>query len=941
MMHLSVSNYMEALLDGLFRALIEPRPPFFRRYIIVPNGQVQGYLKRSLALKSSNFSSMGVSIDILERALPALLGLDSIPTHYDFALALYEAGIPPEEIEGFTSLFLSFLFEDETSSGGVFEKKAKALFDKILEKHPEWQLPQERHTSTAKEETKFELYIFGFSFLPSSFHKLFLELAATHGVFYFLLSPSMMFWSDLLPEHRAHKEEMKLLKQVESFEQKEKLHELFKDSPSLLANCMRQQAHFFSFLEETIPQGEEGYVIADGVACLPPFSLVIRQEEMSFCKKGADLLHLVQADLLLLFSSHSPRLPIRDDDGSIQIHSMPTRLAEIKHLYDTLSALSYERPLLVGSIRVIAPDIAAYIPYIDQVFGSKESLFSYQILKKGEWKREPYIEALYALLEVLAFPQDVRKLHFLFSRLAFYKKLGLESDDIELLSSFLSHTNFQKGEFEEEFFKNWTNGSQDVQDGARLGYIVMALLAIQEEKNKLKENKTCDEWLLWLDEIGEKYLQFEKGKERIFAIIEKMRKQALFSSLSITLGQFLPLFSFALEEFQREESLYREVVFSSYDGLYTPSEVVCLIGMEQGVHLESRSIIEALLSSRSLLYISFQGISYEDHQELPPATCVEELIRFIEKGYTLTRLLQRHQLSEYYHEEKVESRSFSIISTCPKESEIVHIDELKRAFYSPLRLYFEELGIRMSEPSSLFPSFDRECFYSLLRKTMPASDEEFEEALRSHPQMPEGKLRQAACEMLREKRASIKKSGKEKGIDFEDLVTIELCLSIKKPYEIEKGKFAIPAIECKNRRIVGTLRNLSPRGYFFLEKKSHRSFYRDFPSIAIREILSDQLSWQKGKIHFLGDEKEEAYTICPHNALEKAISFVSKCKKAPLALLPQHVDEILKGGFPEKVEDPYFQLLCARTDKKALHEMLPEWEKEAKVLFSGIEVQDV
>jgi exodeoxyribonuclease V gamma subunit len=86
---------------------------------------------------------------------------------------------------------------------------------------------------------------------------------------------------------------------------------------------------------------------------------------------GQSLLAKLQNDVL---QRHSPEIQagtLDVNDSSLQIHSCHTRLREVQVLHDQLHRLFIERPTLQPrDIAVMAPDIQAYAPFIDAVFGA-------------------------------------------------------------------------------------------------------------------------------------------------------------------------------------------------------------------------------------------------------------------------------------------------------------------------------------------------------------------------------------------------------------------------------------------------------------------------------------------------------------------------------------------------------------------------------------------
>jgi len=86
--------------------------------------------------------------------------------------------------------------------------------------------------------------------------------------------------------------------------------------------------------------------------------------------RGATLLARVQRDVLDRLPPTNDKV---DDDGSIQFHRCHSRLREVQALHDRLLDLFARDPTLTPrDVAVMSPEIGAYAPYIESVFGGIE-----------------------------------------------------------------------------------------------------------------------------------------------------------------------------------------------------------------------------------------------------------------------------------------------------------------------------------------------------------------------------------------------------------------------------------------------------------------------------------------------------------------------------------------------------------------------------------------
>jgi len=113
--------------------------------------------------------------------------------------------------------------------------------------------------------------------------------------------------------------------------------------------------------------------------------------------------------------------------------------------------------------------------------------------------------------------------------------------------------------------------------------------------------------------------------------------------------------------------------------------------------------LEALISARKKLYISYVGQSIEDNTQIPPSVVVSELLDYIEKNFyapekcILDHVIIRHKLQAFSQEYfKKDSQLFSYAEE--------NFISSKRSFESNAALHFVSTGL--SEPSKEWKSLD-------------------------------------------------------------------------------------------------------------------------------------------------------------------------------------------------------------------------------------------
>ena len=270
--------------------------------------------------------------------------------------------------------------DEEKSYTTHYRKVALQVWQELIQKQefsfPAPLLQSGAYAATINKQKKRNVYLFGFSMLPQMIHKFFIDLAAIYEMKSYILSPCMMFWSDIVSDRQVQVEKNELLS------------ELLLDRNSLLANNGKAGREFARLLEESTPHAKQEYRIAKNVKMMPEFSDFIRPEaiEQKESKKKTTLLEYVQTDLLLLCGKRENKISIPKEDRSIEIHSVQTYYREIQLLYERLVAITEsekEESLSPCDIIVLAPDIERYIPYIERVFSVASNPLSYQIIDKS------------------------------------------------------------------------------------------------------------------------------------------------------------------------------------------------------------------------------------------------------------------------------------------------------------------------------------------------------------------------------------------------------------------------------------------------------------------------------------------------------------------------------------------------------------------------------
>ena len=425
--------------------------------------------------------------------------------------------------------------------------------------------------------------------------------------------------------------------------------------------------------------------------------------------------------------------PLPADDASITLVTTHSAQREVEVLHDRLlSWFDAESDLVPRDVIVMVPDMEAFAPYIQAVFGRFSS---------GQARHIPYSVAdstprqsplVQALDQLLALPQARVSLAdwlSLFEVSAVRKRFGLTESDVEVIQNWLSLAGVRWG-MDAQHRRAWgvPEGVSGLDQntwafGLRrllLGYavgpgmpwgdtlpqaaiggldapLISRLLSWIDATSltlvELSETKTPAQWGQTLVDLVERFFDAsDEGEERLIQ----------------RLVEPLEAWQLACEEAQLETPLPLEVVRDHWlsqiqeSGLHQrffgggvqfgtlmpmraiPFKIVCLLGMNDGDYPRQASardfdlmaqswrpgdrsrreddrylFLEAILSARQKLYISWQGHRATDNAELPPSVLVAQLMDYLKAGWLPARAPEQQPLQPFSESYFLQDSEFS------------------------------------------------------------------------------------------------------------------------------------------------------------------------------------------------------------------------------------------------------------------------------------------
>lgn len=313
-----------------------------------------------------------------------------------------------------------------------------------------------------------------------------------------------------------------------------------------------------------------------------------------------------------------------DIDSSLTVRSCHTTLRELETLRDYLLRLGEEQPLDTGDVIVLCPDIAAYAPSIEAVFGSlqrdKGVYLPYRISDRSAPINEPSIAAIAQLFSLDKLRFSNREALDLLSIPAIAEHLNLDEQDLNIIRDWVTKSGIRWG-FDFNHIQEIAPDCKDSTwtwraglDRLLLGYAMPSkeltlwrnLLPFHDIEGSstrllgalcdfvqwctdirktLAEPLTLAEWVLatrdWLDKGFSKSPEAQQSIQPLLEIIEKLNEQAPLLTEAVPSN----VFAEHLQDYLNDSSpafgfLNGSVTFCETKPMRAiPARVICLLGM--------------------------------------------------------------------------------------------------------------------------------------------------------------------------------------------------------------------------------------------------------------------------------------------------------------------------------------------------------------------------
>lgn len=638
------SNCLEELAEALGRELFKKgNDPFKEKLVLLPSHSLKLYLSSFFASHPKWSICAGITFKTLLDGALHLLPKDRefiFPSSLTLSFAIQKEldWIEQHEIDQpifaelkeylgsieeseqkriWISEELSRLFyEYSTFEGSSLQKWIKKggwkqiLWDRIFNKSFSWSVFSK--TLQTEKNANQTAHLFGFSHLPSTLYHFF----SGGGSHIYFLSPSTAFWEDVCSDKERIFLEKKMEGKKVCLKVRDQLTFFLKDTHPLLANWGKVGRSLLRQLGNTESYMEEEYIDPS----LREFSLLTCLQES-------------------LFLLEEEKKAIPPGDTSILCLSSTSKLREVEVLFETLQeSLLLHTRVELKDILVLVPDLEAYLPYIQMVFGGEGESIGYSVhglSSRYSSEEARAIDSFFSLAET-RFDRD-SVLKFLGCPLIM-KKFKIKADEFNRIEQWLKEAHILwgldpnhkiesindswpkdsfKGDFSlegsweeginrllkglamdfepfigtlhpEEIESPWPLPCIDWTDAELLGTLAHFLSCLKEDLKPIckKERKTFSEWVF----LVEKWLSFYFEEIEIGMSLVKHLK-TLLKEFGQNTPSALSFFSFkrAISAFfeNKKESFHSShlntVKFLPMElGSSYPSEIIAILGADEG-----------------------------------------------------------------------------------------------------------------------------------------------------------------------------------------------------------------------------------------------------------------------------------------------------------------------------------------------------------------------
>ncbi|OUL58889.1 exodeoxyribonuclease V subunit gamma [Pseudoalteromonas ulvae] len=533
--------------------------------------------------------------------------------------------------------------------------------------------------------------IFGISALPNAQLAVFNALAQRIPVYLYFFNPSEHYWGDIVDEKTLAKIQVKYAKKPNITAQDQQYY--FVGNP-LLSSWGKLGRDYFEQLMQQDAQWHDLFIEPTSRHLLG----AIQQEIYQLAFKGESL-----ADDPSWYICDEGKIAVAEHDSSVRFADCHTPLREVEVLHDHLLDLfSADATLTPKDIIVMMPDVGAYSPYIEAVFGSatQERYIPYALADLAIAQEKPVLTSFLQLVGLPFSRFGVSEILDLLQVNTIAEKFAINASELDQIRYWLEQVGVKwaldadhKGELDQPQFSlnTWRHGLQrlllgvvqrnedcdfqgiypaDQVEGMAaglLGQLVQFISALADFKQRLTPDATLGEKADILQQLLTAF--YDQNSEQSWdllqldSVIADLAKHDANNDYKGLVSQrvIVTLIQQGLNQSGvGQRFLVGQVNFCTLMPMRSvPFKVVCMLGLNDADYprsvqpmgfdllphslrqkgdrsrkLDDRYLfLEALLSVREHLYISYIGRSCFDNSERVPSVLVSELLEYLTRSF--------------------------------------------------------------------------------------------------------------------------------------------------------------------------------------------------------------------------------------------------------------------------------------------------------------------
>ena len=839
------------------------------------------------------------------------------------------------------------------------------LWQRLYARNLHWSYPY-KHGEPPPFAHHRRIYLFGQIYLCPLYHRFFLKLAKQCPVKAYLFSPCAEYWADV----RSDRESAQLLshhrQKGASKLQKEALEELLRDRNPLLANLGKVGRKMAVQLDWEEQELDSCYEIPEQTFLLAQLQqdlLHLRNPTHRHQADASIQIHIAPNRLREIEALYSTLSTLMHEQGippsEIQIMApdIESYVPLIKGVFGTEGPLHYH----LADLAVFSHD-----PYAD---GFRRLL----ALAQSRWEAPTVLELIecapvrqryhFSDADVMQIRSWVQQAGILWGN-----NLTHRSELLQKAHCLQTPVSGDPGGTWDEGFGRLLNGliygHDDIDtetlpvstinwsDSGLLTQFMELIHTLQEELKPLQDGtkKSPSEWITYLIKLC--YNHLEGKSERLLSFLTDISTTTHlavpFASIQTRLERELDTKRYTQRD--KEGQALRFGAIRSSSGV--PAKVVCLIGLDEGAFpltqsasplnlLSQRELVDdlpsateqdrqrfldALLSARSHLILSYTEWNANDGREQNPSTLITELTTYLQRSYGIpsSQISTRHPFypfdshyftkpnthpmtwyraaKAHYAPQKEPTHSFFHLFSIGEASSFaetaIDLKVLETAAKNPLKLYCNHaLGLYLKEDKPL-QSDETFVLNALDRYGIKEAFKEkpLDIALKhasARNILPQGLFGQVASQTLREEFAMLVEQ-----VNPEELFSVEFGLNTKEPLQYRPNHWILPAIpvhlDSSTILLYGCLKNLSPKGWLFNGKGALPDKIKAWPgSLLVAHIPPEifphrTILWAKsGKSIPVPQDTE--------NHLQTFVQYALQCQQNPSPLAPEWIADIVAG----------------------------------------------